>query len=283
MPGFGDLHWLGQSEWSWPRMGFLSWEPIQSEEEICSYIIILSLRIYKGILCEVFWVKALPELLQWGWSVKKSCTLNLLETNSRNFRLYGHYPCEEMISWPPWSWQSSCLCTTNTILLNQCCWLWWWPTFWSLLSTCLLCLFPPSSSCTSPITQSHQEFSSPGSSLEWEFCVNLCGDSQWLFVFALHFWFYLRSQIQLRSSCWWLRSSALDLVSVQNKFTDLSLGVALLQLWFILFSSCSSWLKNNFFFPYKSLDPLWLKALCFSLQCDLQTSWDLCPIDPCIL
>lgn len=173
MPGFGDLQWWGQSEWSWPRMGSLSWEPIQLEEEICSYIIILSLRIYKGILCEFFWVKGLPELLQWGWSVKKSCTLNLLETNSRNFRLYGHYPCEEMISWPPWSWQSSCLCTTNTILLNQCYWLWWWPTFWSLPSTCLLCLFPPSSSCASPITQSHQEFSSPGSSLEWKLCVSL--------------------------------------------------------------------------------------------------------------
>lgn len=158
-----------------------------------------------------------------------------------------------MISWPPWSWQSSCLCTTNTILLNQCCWLWWWPAFWSLPSTCLLCLFPPSSSCASSITQSHQEFSSPGSSLECKFFVNLCGDSQWLFVFALHFWFYLCSQIQLRSLCWWLRSSALDLVSVLNKFPDLSLGVALLQLWFILFSSGSSWLKNNFFFLAKVL------------------------------
>lgn len=56
--------WMGLA-----REGF----PFQEEEGI-SHIIIQSLRIYKCILCELFRVKGLPELLQWGWSDKKSCT-----------------------------------------------------------------------------------------------------------------------------------------------------------------------------------------------------------------
>lgn len=125
-------------------------------------------------------------------------------------------------------------------------------------TTCLPCLFPP-------ITQSHQEFSSPGSCLEWRFCVGLCGESQRLFVFALHFWFYLHSQIQLRSSCCWLRSSPLDLVSLQNKFLVISFGLS-------FYSSGSSWLKSNFF-PYKNLDLCGWRLCAFLSRCDLQNIW----------
>lgn len=74
-------------------------------------------------------------------------------------------------------------------------WPWWWATFWSLLTTCLLWLFPPSSSCASPI-KSHKEFS-PGPRLVWRFYMSPCWGVSMAFCLCTAFLVNLQNQIQL--------------------------------------------------------------------------------------
>lgn len=113
--------------------------------------------------------------------------------------------------------------------------------------------------------------------LEWRFCVSLSEGSQRLFVFALHFCFYLHSQIQLSSSCCWLRSSALDLVSLQNKFLVLSFESG---------SSCSALAQLDLkitFSLIKTSPSMGEGFVLFSPDVICKHLEGLCPIDPCML